>query len=128
MLMLVVLVGVPLVAFAACASEAVVAEVEITRVVTEMVSEEGEVVEVTRVATEEPLAIPEPGAGGAAQGAGGAGSQIVLPPERMIIKDGTMAITVLDTGVAAETAVRRTQEFGGYVVNQRIWDGADGLR
>ena len=112
---------------AACQPQEAVREVEVTRVVTETITEGGEEVEVTRVVTEEIIEVvtATPGVRSGPADDTVAASQ---PAERLIIKNGTMEITVMDTDEAAQSAALRAQEFGGYVLSQQIWDGDRGYR
>src|SRR5688572_12450923 len=95
-------------ALVACQPQETVREVEVTRVITEQVEVEGEVVEVTRIVAEtsEVVVTATPGVRSGAADDTAAASQ---PAERLIIKHGTMAITVMDTDEAAQSAVLRAQ-------------------
>lgn len=101
-----------------------VVEVEGEQVVVTMVVEVmGE--EVILAVTNEPIGSP----------GGNSGNQIasndptsLQPQQRLIIKDGQMALMVTDTDAAAQEAINLTTELGGYVINQRIWDGERGYR
>lgn len=119
-------------ALVACEPQEVVRRVElpvqVTRVVTEFVEVEGEAVEVTRVVVEtsETVVTATPAAVGARVGEDFSAAN--QPAERLIIKNGTMEVTVTDTDEAVESAALRIQGFGGYILNQQIWDGDDGYR
>jgi hypothetical protein len=114
-------------ALVACEPETVTETVEVTRVVTEQIEVEGETVEVTRVVVEERVDVvtATPGVRGNTAADTVAASQ---PAERLIIKNGRMEITVMDTDEATESAALRAQEFGGYVLSQQIWEGDGGFR
>lgn len=45
----------------------------------------------------------------------------VQTQDRLIIKDGQLSITVADTDAAAQSAINLTIDFGGYIIQQRIW-------
>lgn len=124
-----------LVVLAACAgqSETVEVPVEVTRVVTETVVEEGQTVEITRIVTlsEEPSAeIPSaedaitgsepPALQATAQATSIAASE--QAPQRLIIKDGRMVITVVDTETAVSRATQLVVESGGYIISQNTYD------
>lgn len=130
----------------ACQGESVVREVpvEVTRVVTETIVEEGEAVEVTRVVMEEVVVEAEAGngAGSAPEVETAAETDIETLAQseterpsasnaqiqRLIIKDGNMTLVVADTDRTLEEAVDLAVDLGGYVISQRIWDDAAGFR
>jgi hypothetical protein len=49
-------------------------------------------------------------------------------PQRLIIKNAEMAITVNETDGAVDRAVQVAVDYGGYVISQRVWDDAGGYR
>jgi hypothetical protein len=121
----------------ACQPETVVemVEVEVTRVVTETVVEEGEVVEVTRVVAEAIAAREPEGDEAAAATAVPANptssnnapaSQV--QPQRLIIKDGRLTVVVDDTETAVNSATNLIVELGGYIISQNIHDDTLGYR
>jgi hypothetical protein len=134
----------------ACQPEEVVQEVqvEVTRVITETITEEGETVEVTRVVTEEVIVeVPaeepmeeEAGSGFDAEEPAPdtdietlAESETERPnsnaqTQRLIIKDGNMTLVVMETDAVLEDAIDLAVDLGGYVISQRIWDNEAGFR
>lgn len=118
---------------AACRRPQVVeVPVEVTRVITEVVVEEGEQVEVTRIVTEgeamaeeaTPSPLGTPTAVAAVAG---------IPPadqpalqQRLIIKDGRITIVAEDTAAAVEQVTQMTIDLGGYIINQRLFDDGRG--
>ena len=89
----------------------------VTRVVTETVVVEGETIEVTRVTTGsvtesadalQPDAQPQ-------------------PQERLIIKNGELAIMVVDTETAVSAATQLVADLGGYIISQQIFDAEFGF-
>lgn len=123
-----------------------VVQSEVTRVVTETITEEGEAVEVTRVVMEEvivevPAEAEEASSGSAPQPEPAddseietiAGSETDRPnnnaqSQRLIIKDGNMTLVVMETDAILEDAIDLAVDLGGYVIAQRIWDNSDGFR
>jgi hypothetical protein len=104
-------------------------QVEVTRVVTEVVVEEGEAVEVTRLAQPQ----EEPSAQLAATPAttavaGRPASEPAVPQQRLVIKDGRMTITVQDTETAVNRATQLAVEMGGYILSQEVHDDERGYR
>ena len=111
---------------AACAGlqpEAVVVEtvVEVTRVITETVIEEGQAVEVTRLVEVEVGAQGTPAATASA-------SQPAAPQQRLIIKDGRITMITTDTETAVNSATQLVVELGGYIISQRVYDDDQGYR
>ena len=111
---------------AACAGlqpEAVVVEtvVEVTRVITETVIEEGQAVEVTRLVEVEVGAQGTPDATASA-------SQPTAPQQRLIIKDGRITMITTDTETAVNSATQLVVELGGYIISQRVYDDDQGYR
>jgi hypothetical protein len=119
----------------ACAKQPSVVEdtraVEIRREVTEIDGEpQGIVREVTAVIAEREEVILSPGDPVA--------SLVDMPmsdlplslrqPQRLIIKNADMAVTVSDTDRAVDGAVQVAVDYGGYVISQRVWDDANGYR
>lgn len=102
-----------LLVLAACATQA--ETVEVTRVVTETVVMEGETVEVTRVVTETVTKSAE------------ASLPNGQPQARLIIKNGELAIMVIDTETAVATATQLVADLGGYIISQQIFDTQFGL-
>jgi hypothetical protein len=49
-------------------------------------------------------------------------------PQRLIIKNADMAVTVSDTDRAVDGAVQVVVDYGGYIISQRVWDDANGYR
>ena len=96
---------------AACSGQSESVAIEVTRVVTETVVVEGETVEVTRLAsavnTDSVTNAPEP---------------IVQPQARLIIKNGQLAVTVIDTETAVSTTTQLIADLGGYIISQQIFD------
>lgn len=97
-----------LLVLAACSTQA--ETVEVTRLVTETVTVEGEAVEVTRVITE---AVTESADAAVAN---------AQPQARLIIKNGELAIMVVDTETAVSTATQLIADLGGYIISQQIFD------
>lgn len=113
--------------------ETVVEQVEVTRVITETIAEEGESVEVTRVVIKEVPAAAENSEEVAALQATPAASrgQITsdpVPQQRLIIKDGRLTVIVDDTETAVNAATNLTVELGGYIISQNIHDDPQGYR
>jgi hypothetical protein len=98
-----------LLVLAACATQS--ETVEVTRVVTETVTAEGEEMEVTRVVTE---AVTE--------SADASVPNVQQPQARLIIKNGELAIVVVDTETAVATATQLVADLGGYIISQQIFD------
>ncbi len=119
-----------LVAQVACGAsqpEMVETVVEVTRVVTETVIEEGQVVEVTRLLAEESIAESEsPALQATPQATSAAASE--QAPQRLIIKDGRMVITVVDTETAVSRATQFVAELGGYIISQSTYDDDQGYK
>jgi hypothetical protein len=114
-----------LLVLAACATQS--ETVEVTRVVTETVTVEGETVEVTRMVTEVVTeeeqafapALPTATAGSDSANPSGANAQ---PQVRLIIKNGELAITVVDTETAVASTTQLIADLGGYIISQQIFD------
>jgi len=104
-----------LLVLAACATQS--ETVEVTRVVTETVTVEGEAVEVTRVVTELVTESADASVSNAQP----------QPQARLIIKNGELAITVVDTETAVSTATQLVADLGGYIISQQIFDTQFGL-
>lgn len=102
-----------LLVLAACASQT--ETVEVTRIVTETVTVEGEAQEVTRVVTEMVTESAD------------ASLPNAQPQARLIIKNGELAIMVVDTETAVSTATQLVAELGGYIISQQIFDTQFGL-
>ena len=83
-----------------------------------------EVVEVTRVVTETEAV--EVAAGDAAI-AQATRETAVQPQARLIIKNGELAIMVVDTDTAVATATQLTADLGGYIISQQIFDVQTGF-
>lgn len=113
-----------LLALAACGgSEAEM--VEVTRVVTEVVMEEGSVVEVTGVVVETVIETFEMDTAGNAAPPAPALAQATpvpssQPQQRLIIKDGRMVITVVETTTAVNSATQLAVGLGGYIISQNM--------
>ena len=122
----------------ACQAQTIVEQVEVTRIITETIVEEGEAVEVTRVVTKvEELEVTRAAEmlvdGMAALQAtaiptGGQTTASSAPPQRLIIKDGRLAVVVDDTETAVNAATNLTVELGGYIISQNIHDDPQGYR
>ena len=110
-----------LISLAACGAGSI-ETVEITRVVTETVVEEGETVEVTRVVVATSVA-PLNSAESADQA-----PLPQAPQARLIIKNGQLAITVMDTETAVSTATQLIADLGGYIISQQQFDAEFGSR
>ncbi|MCP4426552.1 MAG: DUF4349 domain-containing protein, partial [Chloroflexi bacterium] len=104
--------------------------VEVTRVVTETVVEEGSAVEVTRVVMQEgfveveaeaPPGVPSPAATAAS-------AESAPPPQRLIIKDGRIIVIAQDTETAVNSATQLVVQLGGYIISQRVYDDDQGYR
>lgn len=121
--------------------ETVVESVEVTRVVTETVVQEGESVVVTYVVTEEVVAESPPAeydesssADAVAQLAGtplatiAASAHTSASTQRFIIKDGRMTLVVDDTETAVNSAIELAVGLGGYIINQQVFDDDRGHR
>jgi len=52
----------------------------------------------------------------------------IRQPGRLIIKSAAMAVTVTETDRALERAVQVAVDYGGYIISQRVWDGANQYR
>jgi len=104
-----------LLVLAACSSQPATSTVEVTRVVTETVTVEGETVEVTRVVS------------GAVSENANASVADAQSQARLIIKNGELAIMVMDTETAVATATQLVAELGGYIISQQIFDTQFGL-
>ncbi len=98
---------------AACAPQS--ETVEVTRVVTETVTVEGEAQEVTRIVTEMVTESAD------------ASLPNAQPQARLIIKNGELAMMVVDTETAVSTATQLIAELGGYIISQQIFDTQFGL-
>lgn len=48
--------------------------------------------------------------------------------QRLIIKNGTMTITVEDTETAVNQATETAVQLGGYIISQQVWDDDRGYR
>ncbi|MCI0727080.1 MAG: DUF4349 domain-containing protein, partial [Chloroflexi bacterium] len=99
-------------------------QVAVTRVVTEEVAvefeaEEPEAESMEESAVELLAATPSPA------GTRPASNRQV---QRMIIKDGDMAITVADTDAAVAASTNEIVELGGYIINQHVYDSDAGYR
>lgn len=111
-----------------------VMEVEVTRVVTEVVEVAGESVMEEEVAEEEMMADedsfePAPDApAGQSGGDGNAQSEQPAQQQRLIIKDGNMTVTVDDTETAVNQASDVAVSLGGYIINQTVFDDPNGYR
>lgn len=116
----------------ACQPESVVEtiQVEITRVVTETVVEEGEMIEVTRVVMVEPELAAREGEEAAAATAVPPDTPLTsqMPTQRLIIKDGRLTIVVDDTETAVNSATNLIVELGGYIISQNLHDDTQGYR
>jgi hypothetical protein len=112
--------------------------VQVTRIVTETVVEEGEAVEVTRVveviadtvvevveasAVEEGVSLQATAAPIQGSSANEPASQ-----QRLIIKDGRLTVVVDDTETAVNAATNLVVELGGYIISQNIHDDPHGYR
>ncbi|MCA9969952.1 MAG: DUF4349 domain-containing protein, partial [Anaerolineales bacterium] len=93
----------------------------------------GEVVAVTRIVTEvivEGEAAPAPGAVGALQptpaATAAAPGEPGAPQQRLIIKDGRMVLTVVDTETAVTQATQLAVDLGGYIISQTLRDDDQG--
>jgi len=104
-----------LLVLAACSSAPATSTVEVTRVVTETVTVEGETVEVTRVVS------------GTVSESANASVPDAQSQARLIIKNGELAIIVVDTKTAVATATQLVAELGGYIISQQIFDTQFGL-
>lgn len=100
---------------AAPATETV--EIAVTRVVTETVVVEGEQVFATPLPTATVSSSSDTSAETNTQ------SQV-----RLIIKNGKLAITVIDTETSVATATELVADLGGYIISQQIFDTEFGLR
>ena len=108
------------------ASESI--SVEVTRVVTNEVVVEGEVVEVTVLAfaddadgmSEEALPATAPSSSNE--------PNAQPPQQRLIIKDGDMTVLVDDTETAVTQATDVAVSVGGYIINQNVFDDPQGYR
>ncbi len=125
-----------LLALAACGGSAA-ETVEVTRVVMEVVMEEGSVVEVTRVVVESVIetfemdtagnaASPAPGVAQATPVPSSAAPGSSQPQQRLIIKDGRMIITVVDATTAVNRATELAVGLGGYIISQNMHAGDQG--
>ncbi len=124
---------------ASCASQPLTESVmvEVTRVVTETVVEEGEVVMVTSVADAvEAPAAEEPPAD-AAESVSVVATPLATaavvnapsrPVQRLIIKDGVMTLVVTDTDTAVDKAIQTADMMGGYIINQSVYNDEAGYR
>lgn len=112
--------------------------VEVTKIVTEaqevvvtqVVEVEGEVV-VMEVVVEATPGVTAAATGAPANVTGDIASNDptqLQAQQRLIIKDGRMSLMVTNTDAAAQEAINLITELGGYVINQRIWDGERGYR
>jgi hypothetical protein len=123
---------------AACQqAEVTVREREVTRVHTETIEVEGAVVEVTRVVREVVAGVPTPQPPNAdpSEQLAWTGNEPIsaLAPsvrqsQRMIIKNGEIVVMVANSDEATDRAMQVAIDYGGYVINQRLWDGSDGHR
>jgi len=129
-----ILVSVLLLLFAACGASQPQTEevmVEVTRVVSEMVVVEGEPVEVTRVVAmdvDTSAALPEPGVAAMQATPAPTSAASSQTQQRLIIKDGRMILTVLDTETAVNSATQLTVGLGGYVISQNMFDDDQGFK
>lgn len=106
-------------------------EVEVVVTATPDLSVEFEVFEEPRLEQPEPEVAQEI-LGGVNNGGNGPVTSndptTVQTQDRLIIKDGQLSVTVADTDAAAQLAINLTIEFGGYVVEQRIWTARETYR
>jgi hypothetical protein len=126
---------------AACGGDAVVEErvVTVREVVTEVVEREGETTVVTEVviveveAQREMLVEPMGEDLLAALEWQDMGSIADAPlsirqPARLIIKNASIAVIVMETDRSVDRAVQVAVDYGGYIISQRVWDGSNGYR
>jgi hypothetical protein len=123
---------------ASCADQPLTEEVmvEVTRVVTETVVEEGAVVIVTAVADaveapaeEAPISVDEAAPVVATPLATAAVVNAPSRPvQRLIIKDGVMTLVVTDTDTAVDKAIQTADMMGGYIINQSVYNDEAGYR
>jgi hypothetical protein len=95
--------------------------VEVTRVITETVVEEGQSIEVTRVVAVEVDVAGTPPATQAAP-------QSDVPTQRLIIKDGRITVVTQDTDTAVDTATQLIVDVGGYIISQQVYSDPQGYR
>ncbi|MCA9959767.1 MAG: DUF4349 domain-containing protein, partial [Anaerolineales bacterium] len=117
---------------AACQPQVSEVVIEVTRVVTNANVLEGETVEVTRVVTElitEPAMAEEAPVPGAIVGQSAATpAAAAQTQQRLIIKDGRMVITVGNTEQAVTNATQLTVDLGGYIISQSVSDDDEGYK
>ncbi len=126
LLCLLVLIGLVLVACGGADYAVETIEVQVTRVVTEEIVLEGETIEVT-VITEVEVASEE-SVERTASGSDAARPANEPVQQRLIIKDGNMAVTVDDTETAVTEATDVAVRLGGYIINQNVFDNEQGYR
>ncbi len=102
------------------------------RVVTvvETVIVEGESIEVTRLVSEVETEALVEGDGDVAATPAPIGTAVhqTAAQQRLIIKNGTMVITVEDTETAVNQATETAVQLGGYIISQQVWDDDRGYR
>lgn len=130
---LVLLLAVLLTAVACgAADEAMLDTVEVTRVVTEVIVEEGMEVEVTRVVEEVVIASADGVTGEQAfpydESPTTGQNAPTQPVQRLIIKDGQMTVVVEDTETAVTRAINLTVSKEGYIIAQSMHDDTAGYR
>lgn len=110
--------------FAACGGAEAPQVVEMDRVVSETMAEEG------MAFPEAPAAAPEPPPMEAMATAAPATTSGESAPgqARLIIKDGRMVLVVGDTVTAVNRATQLAVELGGYVISQNLFDGEQGFK
>jgi len=106
--------------------------VEVTRVVTETIVEEGEAIEVTRLVAEEAMAEPAeaiaPTPAGTVPAAQPGNTAPAAPQKRLIIKDGRMVVVVEDTETAVDQTTRLVVDLDGYFISQNVFTDGEGYR
>jgi len=116
-----------------CGGNGATESVEVTRVVTETMTET--VVDEAEAPGEEVIVVVEsedapveavPTAPVTNQPT--SSNAVATPVARLIIKDGRMIVLVEDTETAVDRAIGLTVDLGGYLINQRVYNDEDSYR
>jgi len=100
----------------------------VEQLVAEEAAPEAEAVEVTRVVAEQVMEeAPHATPAGTAV-ANQPGNAPPVPQKRLIIKDGNMVVVVDDTETAVDHTMRLVVDLGGYIINQHVFNDAQGYR